>query len=399
MRERNNKPLLRFKGFSNAWEQRELLDVAQYRNGKAHENSISDTGKYVVVNSKFVSTDGEIRKFTHDLIEPLSAGEIAFVLSDVPNGRAIARTFLVDENDKYSLNQRIAGLKPNVNTDSYFLSILMNRNRYFLAYDDGAKQTNLAKADVEKFNALYPNAKEQTKIGELFRSLDNLITLHQHKYEKLQNIKKELLSKLFPEEGSVIPRLRFKNFNQNWEQRGFNEITFLSGVKNKDNMSFVSFSITHNRGFVPQDEQFEMGGTMRDADKSMYYIVSPRTFAYNPARINVGSIGYYSGTEDVIVSSLYEVFKTTEVIDNRFLWHWFKSDNLNRLVEKFQEGGVRLYFYYDKLCKGFIITPKKEEQEKIGRLLDNINNLITLYQRKCEKLQSIKKALLNKMFV
>ena len=119
-----------------SWEQCELGEVAKYRNGKAHENDISENGKYVVINSKFVSTDGEVRKFSDQQIEPLHRGEIAFVLSDVPNGRAIARTFLINENDKYSLNQRIAGITPMDNIDSYFLHILMNRHPYFLRFDD-----------------------------------------------------------------------------------------------------------------------------------------------------------------------------------------------------------------------------------------------------------------------
>ena len=90
-------PEIRFAGFTDAWEQRKLEKVAKYRNGKAHENDIDERGKYVVVNSKFVSTDGKVRKYSNIQSEPLYKDEIAFVLSDVPNGRAIARTFLVEE--------------------------------------------------------------------------------------------------------------------------------------------------------------------------------------------------------------------------------------------------------------------------------------------------------------
>lgn len=163
------------------WEQRKLSKVAKYRNGKAHENSIAENGKYIVVNSKFVSTDGRVRKFSNEQIEPLYKGEIAFVLSDVPNGRAIARTFLVDKDGKYTLNQRIAGITPYENTDSYFLHILMNRNRYFLKFDDGNKQTNLSVNDVTNFEEKYPSYEEQYKIGQCFSNLDHLITLHQCK--------------------------------------------------------------------------------------------------------------------------------------------------------------------------------------------------------------------------
>ena len=122
---------------------------------------------------------------------------------------------------------------------------------------------------------------------------------------------------------------------------------------------------------------------MREADKRMYYIVSPNSFAYNPARINVGSIGYQNIGKNVIVSSLYEVFKTSEDVDDRLLWHWFKSPDFQKLIMQLQEGGVRLYFYYDKLCMGEVSLPSLEEQRKIGKLFDTLDNLITLHQRKC----------------
>ena len=197
---------------------------------------------------------------------------------------------------------------------------------------------------------------------------------------------------------SSTPAIRFKGFTDTWEQRKFSDITFPAGEKNKDNLPLESYSITNEHGFVPQDEKFENGGTMREADKRMYYIVSPNSFAYNPARINVGSIGYQNIGKNVIVSSLYEVFKTSEDVDDRLLWHWFKSPDFQKLIMQLQEGGVRLYFYYDKLCMGEVSLPLLEEQRKIGKLFDTLDNLITLHQRKYDKLTNVKKSMLEKMF-
>ena len=199
-------------------------------------------------------------------------------------------------------------------------------------------------------------------------------------------------------ENAKKPQIRFKGFTDAWEQRKFSKITFPAGEKNKNNLPLESYSITNEHGFIPQDEKFENGGTMREADKRMYYIVSPNSFAYNPARINVGSIGYQNIGKNVIISSLYEVFKTTDDIDDRLLWHWFKSPNFQKLILQLQEGGVRLYFYYDKLCMGVVSLPSFKEQTKIGKLLDNLDNLITLHQRKLDKLKNIKKSMLEKMF-
>ena len=194
------------------------------------------------------------------------------------------------------------------------------------------------------------------------------------------------------------PAIRFKGFSDAWEQRKFSEITFLSGEKNRENLPLESYSITNESGFVPQDEKFENGGTMREANKRMYYIVSPNSFAYNPARINVGSIGYQNTGKNVIVSSLYEIFKTSDDVDDRLLWHWFKSPDFQKLIWQLQEGGVRLYFYYDKLCMGEVSLPSLEEQRKIGKFFDTLDNLITLHQRKFEKLTNVKKSMLEKMF-
>ena len=196
--EKNSKqPVLRFKGFNDDWEQRKLIQVANYRNGRAHEKDINMNGNYIVVNSKFVSSNGRVKKFSSKLMEPLNKGEIAFVLSDVPNGKALARTFLVKEGHKYSLNQRIAGITPHQNISSYFLYILMNRNPYFLKFDDGVGQTNLSKKDVEQFSDHYPSGEEQQMIGKVFGELDRLITLQQQKLAKYQSIKKSLLQQMF----------------------------------------------------------------------------------------------------------------------------------------------------------------------------------------------------------
>ena len=137
---------------------------------------------------------------------------------------------------------------------------------------------------------------------------------------------------------------------------------------------------------------------MKDTDRKAYNIVKSNSFAYNPARINVGSLGYYNGSENVIVSSLYEVFQTDNYVNDRFLWHWFKSDEFPRWIERFQEGSVRLYFYYDKLCECQLYMPSLEEQEKISSFLDGLDSLITLHQRKCDETKKLKKFMLQKMF-
>ncbi|UOX48958.1 restriction endonuclease subunit S [[Clostridium] innocuum] len=507
------------------WEQRKLGEVAKYRNGKAHENCIDDDGKYIVVNSKFVSTNGKVKKFSNMQNEPLFENEVAFVLSDVPNGRAIARTFLVEKSDKYTLNQRIAGITPLNETDPYYLHVLMNRHPYFLAFDDGVKQTNLSVSDVMKFESYYPKYEEQETIGRCFSQLDQLITLHQRKRmlrrcffsidweqrkvseiaDRFDNLRVPVAANLrtpgttpyygangiqdyvegythdgefvlVAEDGANdlknypvkcvngriwvnnhahvlqarpqiasnqflaysmsqanieallvgggraklnaevmmgivlrIPRLQEqeviggyfykldqlitlhqcksnfckKNEVNAWEQRKFVEFVKNAAKKNKDNIDLEPYAVTNDRGFIAQKDAHDDFGYMSNVDRTAYNIVPPNSFAYNPARINVGSLGYYEGTENVIVSSLYEVFQTEEYIDDKFLLHWFKSDSFPRWIEKLQEGSVRLYFYFDKLVQCQMMVPSLEEQKRISAYLDSIDQLITLHQWEC----------------
>ena len=184
---------------------------------------------------------------------------------------------------------------------------------------------------------------------------------------------------------SNTPQIRFAGFTDAWEQRKFSDFTFATGERNKDDLDLEPFAITNNQGFIAQSEAHDDFGYMKDVDRKMYIVVKPNSFAYNPARINVGSLGYYEGAENVIVSSLYEVFQTAEYVDDKFLKHWFKTKAFQDWIERLQEGSVRLYFYYDKLCECIMSMPSVEEQRKIGAYLDKIDNLITLHQREPPK--------------
>ena len=395
MTKKSDAPAIRFKGFSDAWEQRKFEEIAVRSSVICSDDTLPR-----VEYEDIVSGTGRLNKDIY--AKQSSKSGIVFHQGDVLYGklRPYLQNWLLPTFDGLAVGDFWV-LQPQ-NADSSFLYRLI-QSRQFDEVANQSTGTKMPRADwklVSKTVFSIPsNISEQAAIGTYFTALDSLITLHQRKYNKLLNVKKSMLEKMFPKNGSNIPEIRFKGFTDPWEQRKFTDITFLSGEKNKDNLPYESYSVTNENGFVPQNEQFENGGTMATADKRMYYIVSKNSFAYNPARINVGSIGYYDGPENVIVSSLYEVFKTSEDIDDRYLWHWFKSNNFKKLIEQYQEGGVRLYFYYDKLCMCSLPTPSIQEQIKIGRYFDNLDNLITLHQRELEKLQNIKKSMLEKMFV
>ena len=130
-----------------SWEVVKLESVSEFSNGKGHEQSIDENGKYIVVNSKFISTDGNVKKYSNENLCPLFNGDIVIVMSDIPNGKAIAKCFLVDEDSRYTLNQRIGAIKATT-VNNLFLYYILNRNSYYLAFDNGASQTNLRKEEV-----------------------------------------------------------------------------------------------------------------------------------------------------------------------------------------------------------------------------------------------------------
>ena len=150
--------------------------LVDFRNGKGHEKNIVADGKYIVVNSKFISTDGEIKKYADEQICPLYRNDILMVMSDLPNGRALAKCYLVDEDDKYTLNQRIGAFTVNrfdLVTTKYLYYIL-NRNSQLLRYDNGADQTNLRKANILNISIAIPTIEEQEKITEILDRFDTL---------------------------------------------------------------------------------------------------------------------------------------------------------------------------------------------------------------------------------
>lgn len=153
-----------------------LSDLADFRNGKGHEKDIILDGKYVVVNSKFISTNGEVRKYSNKQICPLYRNEILMVMSDLPNGRALAKCFLVDEDGKYTLNQRICALrnKDESRILTKYLFYILERNQQLLKYDNGVDQTNLRKDDILKIQIPVPQLPEQERIVAILDRFDAL---------------------------------------------------------------------------------------------------------------------------------------------------------------------------------------------------------------------------------
>lgn len=186
----------RLPGFSEEWKMAQLPDVLDFISGKAHEQFIVDFGQFVAVNSKFVSSDGAIRKYSNINRCPAKKGDVLMVMSDLPNGKALAKCYLVEKDNEFAVNQRVCILRPKKGCSKFFYYIL-NRNKYFLQFDDGVQQTHLLNATILACS-LYvpPTVDEQTAIANILSGMDNEITALEARRDKTRALKQGMMQEL-----------------------------------------------------------------------------------------------------------------------------------------------------------------------------------------------------------
>ncbi|MDT8412499.1 MAG: restriction endonuclease subunit S, partial [Vicingaceae bacterium] len=186
---------VRFPGFEGEWETVTLGEIAEFSNGKAHENIVDENGLYKLITSKFISTDGKEYRRLKNRLTPLFKNDIVMVMSDIPNGKALGKCYLVEQDDVYSLNQRIGRFVIKKH-DSRFMYYLLNRNSHFLAFDSGVGQTNLRKDDILECPLFIPKVKEQEKIATTLCACDEELQLLKDELEAIKLQKKGLMQQL-----------------------------------------------------------------------------------------------------------------------------------------------------------------------------------------------------------
>ena len=404
------EPKIRFKGFEGEWKDTNLGNISNNFKYGINAAAIPYDGKNKYL--RITDIDDTTHVFLQDNLTSPGADLSycdEYIMQDgdiviARTGASVGKSYVYHTVDgKIYFAGFLIRVRTNkeVNKDFIFQKTLTNaytKHIQFVSQRSGQPGVNVN--ELKSFSFQIPRDKEeQQAIASYFTSLDSQISASTSRLASLKQMKAASLQAMFPQEGETVPKIRFKEFEGEWKKVSFKDFTFHAGTKNRDNLPLESYSISNEFGFIPQNEQFENGGTMTQADKRMYYIVSPNSFAYNPARINVGSLGYYEGKEDVIVSSLYEVFKTDDTICDKFLLYWFKTDIFQKMIEQFQEGGVRLYFFYDKMCKCSLMRPPLAEQQAIASYFTSLDRQISLQSQRLEKLKQIKSACLDKMFV
>lgn len=385
MTKKTDTPAIRFKGFSDTWEQRKAKDLCSISTGKSNTQDRVDDGIYpFYVRSPIVEHSN---RYLFDEEAVLTVGD------GVGTGKVFHYV-----NGKYDLHQRVYRMFDFSEeiTAKYFYYYFSNH-----FYDRVMAMTAKTSVDSVRYEMIadmdiaLPKVKEQMAISDYFERLDNLITLHQRKYEKLHNIKKSMLEKMFPKNGSNVPEIRFKGFTEAWEQRKLGDC-FTERVESMPDGELIS--VTINDGIKKFSELGRHDNS--NDDKSKYKKVCIGDIAYNSMRMWQGASGYspYEG----IVSPAYTVLSPNSGINSKCLAYQFK---LPEMIHTFQINSQGITsdnwnLKYPALSEIEIFVSRNEkEQAKISEYFEGLDRLITLHQRELEKLQNIKKSMLEKMFV
>ena len=416
MQDNEKKPALRFKGFTDPWEQRKLGELVEIGDiDHRMPETVADgipylmTGDFVGTNelnfdgTKMISEEDYCQ--LSQKIKP-EKGDILFA-----RYASVGAARYVDFTRKFLISYSCAIIKKSKKINSKYLYHFITsgkvQQQIKLEINTGS-QANIGIDSMKNHIVVsMPPLEEQTKIADALSNLDHLITLHQRKYEKLVNIKKSMLDKMFPKNGASVPEIRFKGFTDLWEQRKLGDAFERVVRKNTNNKSRLPLTISAQDGLVDQITYFNNRVASRDV--SNYYLVYNGEFAYNKSTSDgypFGAVKRLDWYEKGVLSTLYIVFalKHPEKDDSDFMTVFYDTDRWHRGVAERAAEGARNHGLLNISADDFFdidttMPEDKVEQEKIGRLLKKLDTLITLHQRKLEKLQNIKKSCLEKMFV
>lgn len=399
-----NSPRIRFKGYTDAWEQRKFGD----------EFKLSQ-GLQVPVEEQFAEQLENTEQFIR-IIDVTQEGEPPRYIYN-PTGKGRVKTddiFFVRYGAVGTIGYGYNGVIANnlFKAEPLFKACNMFLFQQFSGTDFNKKlkemsaSTSMPAVNFGALNNLtfsIPSYEEQNKIGEYFGQLDNLITLHQRKCEDTKKLKKFMLQKLFPKDGESAPEIRFEGFTDAWEQRKLSEIADKVSEKNKNNEYNEPLTNSAEQGIISQKDYFDREVVNED-NLDGYYIVRDNDFVYNP-RVSVsapvGPINRNRLGRNGVMSPLYTVFRTHD-IDAMYLEYYYKTTKWHRFMKLNGDSGARFdrFTISSTLFMEMPIPyPSIEEQEKIGGYFDSLDKLITLHQRKLDELQKLKKFMLQSMFV
>ena len=396
--ENKKKPAIRFKGFCDDWEQRKLGGLGSVQTCKRiFKEQTSEQGDIPFYKNGTIGLepDSYISREVYEEFRRLYPyPEVGDTLISVVG--SIGRTAEYTGKDEYFQDSNIVWLKTDENINKKFLKISYQVIKWLI---EGSTVKHLYNDNILRSEIVMPpSQKEQAKIAAYFDNLDHLITLHQRKCDKLQLIKKSMFEKMFPQNSQNIPEVRFKGFTDAWEQRKLNEVVNVyDGVHQTPDYkdSGVMFLSVENISTLKSEKYISEEAFQRD------YKVYPQKGDILMTRIgDVGTPNVVETTEKVAFYVSLALFKPTK-INSYFLCNSIQSPLFQKgLKDRTLVTAIPQKINKDEIGKVNIILPtSSQEQQLIGEYFRNLDHLITLHQRKLEKLQKIKKSMLEKMFV
>ncbi len=389
-------PNIRFKGYTEPWEQRKFSDMAMRESkcGISSENIPSLEYEDVIANEGLLNKDISLKT--------VQKKGIVFDNSKVLYGKL--RPYLHNW-----LNPDFTGvavgdwwvLRP-ISINKNFIYRLIQTQKF----NDVANQSagsKMPRADwnlVAETEFMVPKTvSEQSKIGDYFKHLDDLITLHQRKCDETKELKKYMLQKLFPKKDCDVPEIRFDGYTEPWEQRKVGDLLIERNEKAPMSDEYPLMAFIANKGVASKGERYDRSSLVTDVDSKLYKKTKFGDFIYSSNNLETGSIGL-NKFGNATISPVYSVFSPTKIADSDFLGRRLvRRDFINSMI-RWRQGVVygQWRIHESDFIKILISIPAVEEQKEIGAFLDKLDNLITLHQRKCDELKEMKKYMLNNMF-
>ena len=395
------------------WEQRKLFSIAEEVTRTDPESTapvmmitanngfIEQSDRYAFNNAgeslkKYIVLEKGEMAYNHGASKLRPYGS-CFALTTAENARIpfVYHCFNVGENDPEFVSMELNG------------SRVENQLRRIVS--SGARMDGLLNISYEEYSSvelMMPSIPEQHALADYFRKLDNLITLHQRKYDKLINVKKFMLQKMFPQSGSNVPEIRFAGFTDVWEQRKFGDITEIksalrvhkeewtnTGVpfyRSSDVMSAIN-GTTNTKAFISEELYEKLSSTSGKLEKGDVLVTGGGSVG-NPY-IVPNNEPLYTKDADLLW------IKNNEKFDSYFVYEFFFSPVFRTYLESISHVGTIAHYTITQLADTPIALPSIEEQKQIGVCFKNLDNLITLHHSKLEKLKNIKKSMLEKMFI
>lgn len=384
------------------WEVKILWEIANFTNGKAHENYITNNWKYIVVNSKFISMNWQVKKYSDFCFWPVKKDNILMVMSDIPNGKALAKCFLVDCDDKYTLNQRICSLEIKKD-NSKLLMYKINRNPYYLAFNDWAKQTNLKKIDVLNCPISLPkSATEQQSIATALTDIDNLISELDTLIVKKQAIKQWAMQQL------LTGKKRLPGFSGEWGKVLLGSVCWYqewpwvrkyqftsSWVKllNWSNLVVWKVDLSNTDKFISNGEAY--GSYSHFLAQEDDIVIACSWVTYEKFHEKVAIINKQHLPLCMNTSTMR--FKPANMLDRFYLFHFIKSTLFKKQVFDQATWSAQLNFWPSHIKSVQIPIPSLTEQQLIARILSDMDIEIESLQIQQSKYKEIKKWMMQQL--